>query len=147
MRGISGLGGPSLRVFADAQDCCQLEWESFLLPRYSSRLEGEIRIVTSIKEANVLIVSGHITEERKAELQELHSSMKKPGVVIAMGICQMGGWLDDANSIQLSDVLPVSQFIPGCAPSPDSLVNAFNSCFSNLKPSLKREEIHASINL
>ena len=109
----------SVRLFPYVHNCCGLEWQAFLLPRYQHKLRAKVDVVERIEQANTLLVGGELTEEHIHTLKELHARMKAPKIVMAFGVCQM-------TETKLGDSLPVTMYVPGCAPSPESLVMAMN---------------------
>jgi Ni,Fe-hydrogenase III small subunit len=58
-------------------------------------------------------------------LAKTYAAMPEPKLVVAVGACPLGGVFDEDDLIhgQLDRVLPVDVFIPGCPPSPFSLLH------------------------
>jgi NADH:ubiquinone oxidoreductase subunit B-like Fe-S oxidoreductase len=79
--------------------------------------------------ANVLIVCGIVTHRMAPVIRYLYDQMEKPSWVIAVGSCASGGGIlhySYAVSRDLSKIVPVDIFVPGCPVVREALVDALD---------------------
>ncbi|MGZ3694190.1 MAG: NADH-quinone oxidoreductase subunit B [Bdellovibrionota bacterium] len=117
----------SLWVYHVGLSCCTLEVEAAAGPRFDWERLG-CRIVTDHRNADVLFVSGPVTPGIADELKKIHSEMRDPKFVVAVGSCASTGGMFSAEGKYripgLEAIIPVDLFIPGCPPRPESLIHA-----------------------
>lgn len=81
----------------------------------------------SPRHADILLVTGVITQAMVPMLKETYEAMPAPKRVVAVGGCPMGGDVfAGAPGVigDLSKVLPVDVWVPGCPPSPARILAA-----------------------
>lgn len=117
----------SLWYFHVSSGCCADEVFESLGSRYDLERFGCLPQVDP-SQADLLIVSGVVTEKGKKELQQVYESMVAPKYVLAVGACACsGGAFSDEYHYSvvpgLEKVIPVDVFVPGCPPRPESIMN------------------------
>jgi Ni,Fe-hydrogenase III small subunit len=111
----------------DAGSCngCEAELRALTNPYYDLHRLG-IFISPSPRHADGLLVTGPVTRAMKEPLLRTYEAMPDPRLVVAVGACACSGGIF-ANSPMtigpLERVLPVDVFIPGCPPSPLTLLH------------------------
>lgn len=121
------FGGSLYVRHIDVGSCnaCESEVLSLSNPYYNFHRLG-IFFVASPRHADVLLVTGALTQAMKPVLLETYEAMPKPRIVIAVGVCAIHGGLF-AQSIDfagpLDQVVPVDVWIPGCPPHPYALID------------------------
>lgn len=121
------------RIYFAESSCCAPE----LLNLFSSRYDPErLNIIKAndIVEADILIITGFVSEKLAARLTEMYHRSKYKPEVIAFGGCAING--GPLNSTQLE--LPFSMYVPGCPPKPEALIDAVLKLKKTLKHKKKR---------
>lgn len=130
--GLSPGHGPLARSVAirhvDAGSCNGCESEISLLSSavYDLSRFG-FSFTPSPRHADILLVTGVITQAMVPMLKETYLAMPAPKRVVAVGGCAMGGEVfAGAPGVigDLSRVLPVDVRVPGCPPSPARILAA-----------------------
>ena len=107
--------------------CCGLEVVAAAGPRFDWERLG-CKLVMDHKIAEVLLVSGPVNEKLGLELKKIHSEMVGRRLVISMGSCANSGGMFATGSIRqilpLENFLPVSAYVPGCPPRPESVLKS-----------------------
>jgi NADH-quinone oxidoreductase B subunit len=97
-----------------------------LTPRYDVERLG-ILLEPSPRHADVLLVTGVVTEQCAERLKRIYEQMPKPKFVVAIGACACSGGVFDGNYSVLGGVdkvIPVDIYVPGCAPKPEAIIDA-----------------------
>ena len=111
-----------------------LEWRALLAPRFQARLKQlGVCVVGSAAEADVVIVTGLLTERNlDAAMLEL-DAMPAPSVLVAVGDAAVDGgiWARSAAPglapYPLSHYADVALMVPGSPPSPQALLEALGA--------------------
>jgi len=111
----------------DAGSCNGCESElSLLLTSECDMTASGIFFTSSPAHADVLLVTGVVTERMRPVLLDAWQRMPEPKFLVALGACAISGGCFAAHSenIGLSNILPVSLFIAGCPASPTEILNS-----------------------
>jgi len=106
----------------DAGSCngCELEIHALNNAFYDLERFG-LRFVASPRHADVLMVTGPVTQNMRVALERTHTAMPAPKWVVAVGDCAFdGGCFAGSYAVAggVRDVLPVDLLISGCPPPP-----------------------------
>ena len=126
-RVLSWSRSNSLWFFSTGTGCCADE----LLETYSCRYDLErFGCVPQVdpRQADLLIVSGAISQKAAPFLKQAYEAMVSPKYVLAVGACACGGGPFASNSSYATTsgaegVVPVDVFVPGCPPRPEAIMN------------------------
>ncbi len=106
--------------------CCAIEMISYGGPRADAGRWGQEVFRASPRQADLMIVSGRVSQKMAPVVRRLYDQMPNPKWVIAMGACSSsGGIFNNYAVVQGVDhVVPVDMYLPGCPPRPDQLIDA-----------------------
>lgn len=106
--------------------CCAIEMMNLPAPRYDSSRFGAEVFRASPRHADLLIISGRLSNKMVHVVEQVYEQMPEPKWVIAMGACaSSGGIFDNYAIVQgVDEVLPVDIYVPGCPPTPDAVLDA-----------------------
>jgi Ni,Fe-hydrogenase III small subunit len=119
--------GRSLSIrHVDAGSCngCELEIHALANAFYDLERFG-LRFVASPRHADVLTVTGPVTQNMREGLLRTYEAMPDPKWVVAIGACAVDGGLfakSEAVVGGVNDVVPVDLTIRGCPPNPRQLL-------------------------
>ncbi len=125
---VQRLFGHSLHIrHVDAGSCnaCESEIKLLLNPYYDVQRLG-IFFTTSPRHADLLLVTGSVTRAMEDPLRQTYEAMPDPRLVVAVGACACSGGIFGSSAYAkggVGEVLPVDVFIPGCPPSPLTLIH------------------------
>jgi membrane-bound hydrogenase subunit mbhJ len=105
---------------------CTLEVFASFNPKHDLERFG-CKLTESVRHADVLIISGPVTEQSKEKLKKVYSQMPKGAKVIGVGACTIskGVFHDGYNAAgPLDKHIPVDIFVPGCPPRPEAIIGA-----------------------
>ena len=110
----------------DAGSCnaCELEIHALNNVVYDLERFG-LRFVASPRHADVLLVTGPVTQNMRMALERTYAATPDPKWVVAVGDCARNGgvFAESAACVGgVSKVVPVDLHIPGCPPSPMALL-------------------------
>ncbi|AXV39257.1 NADH-quinone oxidoreductase subunit B family protein [Methanobacterium sp. BAmetb5] len=106
---------------------CDIEVVALMSPRYDLEQYG-IYVHNNPREADVILVTGAMSEQWKKNLQRIYAKAPEPKVVVAIGNCPLTGDVFNQEGCKIyapvSDFIPVDAEIPGCPPRPSEILAA-----------------------
>ncbi|NLL95439.1 MAG: 4Fe-4S binding protein [Thermoplasmatales archaeon] len=110
---------------------CEVEVNCMSNPYYDMGRFG-LKIVASPRHADMLLVTGPMTNNMRKAALDTFEATPSPKVVVAMGTCAISGGIfagGDVSGEGVGDTLGVDLFIPGCPPPPERAVLAILRAF------------------
>lgn len=119
--------------------CCAIEQISAGMPRFDLARFGSEVFRASPRQADLIIVSGRVSNKMAPVVKRLYDQMSYPKWVVAMGDCaSCGGPFNNYAIIQGVDkIVPVDVYVPGCPPRPEALFYALDLLRTKIKETEK----------
>ncbi|MCW2666255.1 MAG: nuoB2 [Frankiales bacterium] len=122
--------GPRLRlsVFDVGLACCAVEF-------VAASMSGQVPHAGGPGDADVLVISGTVTDKLAPAVRRLYDAMPEPRYVISMGSCaNSGGPYWDSYSVTkgVDQLIPVDVYVPGCPPRPEALLHGLQQLASRV---------------
>ena len=103
---------------------CAIEMMAMANSRWDAARFGAEVFRASPRQADLMIVSGRVSQKMAPVLKIIFDQMPEPKWVISMGACaSCGGIFNNYAIVQGVDrVVPVDVYVPGCPPGPEALL-------------------------
>ena len=121
---------------------CDIEILAALGPRFDLERFGVIN-TGNPKQSDIFLVTGPVTYRSRERLVELYTQMPEPKVVIAVGSCTAaGGVFRGMYNVEdgIDRYIPVDVYVPGCASSPQLIIDALAQAVQILESKSKAIE-------
>jgi NADH-quinone oxidoreductase subunit B len=115
----------SLWVFNFGLACCAIEFIASSMARHDFIRLGVIPFAHGPRQADLMIVSGTVTDKMAPAVRRLYEQMPEPKYVISFGACSNSGgpyWDSYCVTKGVDQVIPVDVYVPGCPPRPEALL-------------------------
>jgi NADH-quinone oxidoreductase subunit B len=115
----------SLWVFNFGLACCAIEFIATSMGRHDFIRLGVIPFAHGPRQADLMVVSGTVTDKMAPAVKRLYDQMPEPKYVISFGACSnCGGPYWDSYSVTkgVDQIIPVDVYVPGCPPRPEALL-------------------------
>jgi NADH-quinone oxidoreductase B subunit len=115
----------SLWVFNFGLACCAIEFIATSMSRHDFIRLGVIPFAPGPRQADLMIVSGTVTDKMAPAVKRLYEQMPDPKYVISFGACSNCGgpyWDSYCVTKGVDQIIPVDVYVPGCPPRPEALL-------------------------
>jgi len=138
---MSSLSRSPWVLHYNATSCngCDIEVLASLTPMYDLERFGILN-TGNPKHADILLVTGSVSDKSAEVLRTLYDQMPNPKVVVALGICATsGGIFAECYNIKggVDKVLPVDVYVPGCAVRPEAIIDGVIKALAILEQKYK----------
>jgi len=109
--------------------CCAVEFVAASLDLGALEEAGVAPHADAPDRADVLVVSGTVTDKMAPAVRRLYDQMPEPRHVISFGSCANSGgpyWDSYCVTKGIDQFLPVDVYVPGCPPRPEALADGLS---------------------
>ncbi|MCK9374265.1 MAG: NADH-quinone oxidoreductase subunit NuoB [Sulfuricurvum sp.] len=121
---------------------CDIEILAALGPKFDLERFGAIN-TGNPKQSDIFLVTGPVTYRSRERLVELYTQIPEPKVVVAVGSCtDTGGVFRGMLNVEdgIDRYIPVDVYIPGCAASPQLIIDGLVKALEILETKSKAIE-------
>ena len=128
----------SLFVFhmgGSACNNCDIEILDALTPKYDLERFGIVK-VPSVRQADLILVSGVFNRKVAVRARRLYEQAPKPVFVVGIGGCPASGLIfrDSYNWDEpVGNYIPVDAYVAGCPPKPEAIIAAIAEVIERLR--------------
>ncbi|MFI5266053.1 MAG: NADH-quinone oxidoreductase subunit B [Chloroflexota bacterium] len=121
--------------------CCAIEMMAAAASRFDLARFGSELMRPSPRQADLMIVSGRVSQKMAPVLKEIYDQMPEPKWVIAMGDCaSCAGIFNNYAVVQGVDkIVPVDVYVPGCPPRPEALIDGIIKLQARIREQASRK--------
>ncbi len=115
----------SLWVFNFGLACCAIEFIAASMSKHDFIRLGVIPFAPGPRQADLMVVSGTVTDKMAPAIRRLYDQMPEPKYVISFGACSNSGgpyWDSYCVTKGVDQIIPVDVYVPGCPPRPEALM-------------------------
>jgi len=115
----------SLWVFNFGLACCAIEFIASSMARHDFIRLGVIPFAPGPRQADLMVVSGTVSDKMAPAVKRLYEQMPEPKYVISFGSCASCGapyWDSYCVTKGFDQLIPVDVYVPGCPPRPEALL-------------------------
>lgn len=104
--------------------CCAIEMMSTGGSKFDISRFGSELFRASPRQADLMIVSGRVSQKMVPVLREVYDQMPDPKWVVSMGACACSGGFYRAYHVMqgIDEIIPVDVYVPGCPPTAEALI-------------------------
>ncbi|WP_443611959.1 NADH-quinone oxidoreductase subunit B [Actinomadura litoris] len=116
----------SLWVFNFGLACCAIEFIATSMSRHDFIRLGVIPFAPGPRQADLMVVSGTVSDKMAPAVRRLYEQMPEPKYVISFGACSNCGgpyWDSYCVTKGVDQIIPVDVYVPGCPPRPEALLH------------------------
>ena len=116
----------SLWVFNFGLACCAIEFIATSMSRHDFMRLGVIPFAPGPRQADLMVVSGTVSDKMAPAVRRLYEQMPEPKYVISFGACSNCGgpyWDSYCVTKGVDQIVPVDVYVPGCPPRPEALLH------------------------
>lgn len=95
-----------------------------------------MKLVGSPRHADVMLVTGPVTNQMADRLRRVYDQMPAPKLVMVVGTCgQSGGVFSSSYNLAgpIDQIIPVDVYVPGCAPRPEVIIQGVVAAIAKLE--------------
>lgn len=126
----------SLWVFNFGLACCAIEFIAASMARHDFIRLGVIPFAPGPRQADLMVVSGTVTDKMAPAVRRLYDQMPEPKYVISFGACSNSGgpyWDSYCVTKGVDQLIPVDVYVPGCPPRPEALLDGIVKLQARIK--------------
>ena len=116
----------SLWVFNFGLACCAIEFIATSMSRHDFIRLGVIPFAPGPRQADLMVVSGTVSDKMAPAVRRLYEQMPEPKYVISFGACSNCGgpyWDSYCVTKGVDQIIPVDVYVPGFPPRPEALLH------------------------